>query len=220
MTAQGAKRGRGRQPILSESGIADAALAVVADSSAGALTMQAVAARLGVRHSALSRHGAGRPELLRAVADRLVDRMDWPDPERFAGWREFLRATWSTLDGACARYPGLAEVVFSSVWPPPKRSIDGGLYVARALIERWGFSEPLALGAVDLVLDFTADARARIDRILAISPEWDGFGDALRDDPPELRASFEEHLDVGPRAWTLSKLEVILDGLDVRLRSL
>lgn len=216
MPAEETKRGRGRAPLLSEPIIADAALALIAETSAADLTMQAVASRLGVRHSALYRHVADRRDLLRLVADRHVELMGFPEPEDSAGWREFLTASWALLDDGCARYPGLAELVYASVWPPPQRSIAAGLRLAQALIQRWSFPEPLAMLAVDLVLDFTIDARSRVDRILSMSPEWSGFGDALHEGQ-ELSEAFERHLEGGPREWTLAKLDVILDGLETAL---
>ena len=74
------RRRPGRPNRIDRETIADAAIELIAEAGVDAITFQALAARLGVRHPALYRHVNGRPDLLRAVADRFMETTRWPDP--------------------------------------------------------------------------------------------------------------------------------------------
>lgn len=98
MKAQTRGRPRADQPKLSRDQILDAALALLAESGLGALTMRSLARRLGVDPMAVYHYFADKDELLSAAAERsfasLRPRMpaagDWSDRLRALA-RAYLR---------------------------------------------------------------------------------------------------------------------------------
>lgn len=98
--AAGASRrgaGRPRVPVLSRERITDEALRLVDRKGAGALTIQALAERLGVVPSAIYNHAPSRAVLLAWIQERLVREVD---PSGFGAlpWRAAVeRWAWSYL---------------------------------------------------------------------------------------------------------------------------
>jgi AcrR family transcriptional regulator len=91
-TADSPPRARPRRP-LSRARIVEAAIALVEREGPAALSMRRLGSRLGVEGMALYHHVVSREELLRAIADRLLEPLgefeptdDWRDAcGRFAG---------------------------------------------------------------------------------------------------------------------------------------
>ena len=165
------RRRPGRPNRIDRETIADAAIELIAEAGVDALTFQALAARLGVRHPALYRHVNGRPDLLRAVADRFMETTRWPDP--VGSWQDYLRAVACAIDTECGRYPGMMDLIYNQVWPMPERLILAAIEMAENLVAL-GFPRQLALVAADMVADFAADSRIRRDRIARHAGQ-DGF---------------------------------------------
>lgn len=213
--APGGRRGPGRPAAIDRESIADAALGIAAEHGVEALTLQGVAAALGVKHSALYRHAEGRNDLLRAVADRFMESVDWPSPD--GDWRTYLRAFAEAIDTACSRYPGMVALVSSELWPPPRPLI---LLIFEAIdnLVSLGFPRDLATTAIDLVGDFAADDRSRKDRATRHGGTWDGATGALTEaDDTAMAEVFEQYVAAGPDTWSTAKLDIILDGIEVRL---
>lgn len=210
------RRRPGRPNRIDRETIADAAIELIAEAGVDALTFQALAARLGVRHPALYRHVNGRPDLLRAVADRFMETTRWPDP--VGSWQDYLRAVACAIDTECGRYPGMMDLIYNQVWPMPERLILAAIEMAENLVAL-GFPRQLALVAADMVADFAADSRIRRDRIARHAGQ-DGFTPVTDPDgahDPGLRAAFHDRLSAGPNVWSGDKLEIILAGIEARL---
>ena len=210
------RRRPGRPNRIDRETIADAAIELIAEAGVDALTFQALAARLGVRHPALYRHVSGRPDLLRAVADRFMETTRWPDP--VGSWQDYLRAVACAIDTECGRYPGMMDLIYNQVWPMPERLILAAIEMAENLVAL-GFPRQLALVAADMVADFAADSRIRRDRIARHAGQ-DGFTPVTDPDgahDPGLRAAFHDRLSAGPNVWSGDKLEIILAGIEARL---
>ena len=210
------RRRPGRPNRIDRETIADAAIALIAEAGVDALTFQALAARLGVRHPALYRHVNGRPDLLRAVADRFMETTRWPDP--VGSWQDYLRAVACAIDTECGRYPGMMDLIYNQVWPMPERLILAAIEMAENLVAL-GFPRQLALVAADMVADFAADSRIRRDRIARHAGQ-DGFTRLTDPDgahDPGLRAAFYDRFSAGPNVWSGDKLEIILAGIEAEL---
>ncbi|MEB4613389.1 TetR/AcrR family transcriptional regulator [Leucobacter sp. M11] len=209
-----ARRRPGRPSRIDRQIIADAAIGLIADEGVDALTLQNIAARLGVKHTALYRHVDGRPDLLRAVADRFMESTQWPTPN--GTWQDYLRDVAAAIDASCGRYPGMMDLIYNQVWPMPERLILAALDMTQHLVTL-GFPQDLAFIAADLVADFAADTRIRRDRISTHTEHWTGFTDAVTPAHrvhPELQSAFEQHFAAGPDAWTDRKLDVIIAGIE------
>lgn len=210
------RRWPGRPNRIDRETIADAAIELIAEAGVDALTFQALAARLGVRHPALYRHVNGRPDLLRAVADRFMETTRWPDP--VGSWQDYLRAVACAIDTECGRYPGMMDLIYNQVWPMPERLILAAIEMAENLVAL-GFPRQLALVAADMVADFAADSRIRRDRIARHAGQ-DGFTPVTDPDgahDPGLRAAFYDRFSAGPDVWSADKLEIILAGIEAEL---
>ena len=89
---------RGRPPkgaaLLTRDAIVDAAIAVIDVHGVGAVTMRSVAGRLGVDAKSLYNHVADKEALLDAVAERVLARLELPEPtgECETDLRAFARA--------------------------------------------------------------------------------------------------------------------------------
>ncbi|MGO1174045.1 MAG: TetR/AcrR family transcriptional regulator [Actinomycetaceae bacterium] len=207
---------RGRPRTIDRVAIADAALDLAADGL-DALTLHAVAERLGVRRSALYHHVDGRDGLLRLLADRFAESVRWPEPDD--DWRTYLRAVAAAIDESCARYPGVIEIITHHVWPVPRASVLGAMRATEHLTQL-GLPRPLAVAAADFVASFAADERIRRDRILRLAASGQAFTGSLTGEDAgwaQMREGFDAHFDLGPEAWTSTKLEIILDGIQAQL---
>src|SRR3954470_8344091 len=91
MKAQTRGRPRANEPKLSRDQILDAALALLAEAGLGALTMRALARRLGIDPMALYHYFADKEALLGAAADRSFAALR-PRMPRTGDWRARLRA--------------------------------------------------------------------------------------------------------------------------------
>lgn len=103
------RRRRGRPPKLEREAVLDAAVVLLDDEGAEAVTMRRLAERLGVSPMALYGHVGDRDELLLALVDRLAARLEYPPVP--AEPREAIIALWRTLYDGLAEHPWLAEVL-------------------------------------------------------------------------------------------------------------
>jgi AcrR family transcriptional regulator len=104
--------------------IVDAALAVAADRGLDALSMRAVAQRVGVTPMALYGYFRGKDELLDAVVGRLLEEI--PPAPPGLGWREILQHLAHGLRSVASRYPAVLPVLLTrpAVSPGAIRVVD------------------------------------------------------------------------------------------------
>jgi AcrR family transcriptional regulator len=113
MRPRGTGKARGGAPTLTASDWAEAALQLIAEQGLGALTVSALAARLGVTKGSFYWHFAGRSDLLAAALDR---------------WEQ--RSTTETirgLDAVAGAHARLALMLDASAQPPRSRSLYAAL---------------------------------------------------------------------------------------------
>ena len=115
-----------RQQIL------DAALAIADEKGLEAVTMRAVAARVGVTAMALYPHVASKDDLLDGLTGRLLSELSMPDPA--LGWRERLRHTARSARETAKRHPAVMPLLFSrpAVTPEAVRVVDS---IYQALVD-------------------------------------------------------------------------------------
>jgi AcrR family transcriptional regulator len=83
--------------------ILDATLAIAEEKGLGAVSMRAVARRLGVTPMALYHHVASKQDLLDGLVERLLEELPIPDAD--LPWPERLQTMGSGLRAAARRYP-------------------------------------------------------------------------------------------------------------------
>ncbi|ODU05410.1 MAG: hypothetical protein ABS81_07630 [Pseudonocardia sp. SCN 72-86] len=208
----------GRPPSLTREQVARAALAEGFDT----LSMPSVARRLGVSHSTLYRYVDSRSDLLVAALEIAVAEHEWPSPE--LGWRPLLQAFADALWRMVEARPGMAEAIYTMTSLPPQVMELLGAYGARLRAE--GFVSRDAVVALDFLVDLvfsTAIAMRGLDT-LEETPDGprtrrDLHRDSLRslaDVSPEI----DEDATWSGRGWFHDKLDIMLDGLELRLRRL
>src|SRR5579884_1659010 len=90
-----------RQPGVTRARVVEAALDLVQDAGLDALTMRALADRLGVKAASLYWHVRDRDELLELLAAALLAAV--PPPPAGAGWRAAALAVCAALEDLVAR---------------------------------------------------------------------------------------------------------------------
>ena len=121
-----------RRARLTKERIVDAALALIDDQGMAAVTMRALAGRLGVEAMALYKHVANRDKLFDAVVDRIVNELS--DDERVTrepaeGWRAYLAGIAHGIRRYARAHPHAFPMVATrpteAPWiNPPLRSLD------------------------------------------------------------------------------------------------
>src|SRR5689334_3197919 len=89
-------------PVTREQ-ILDTTLAIAESDGLDAVSMRAVARRLGVTPMALYNHVANKQELLDGLVERLLDELPVPDPR--LPWQDRLRALGAGMRAAARRHP-------------------------------------------------------------------------------------------------------------------
>jgi len=97
-----------RSPALSRAGLVSAALSLVQQEGLDALTMRALADRLGVKAASLYWHVRDRQELLELLADAILAGVRGPRPGQ---WRTLVLGTASALAAAVASQRDAARIL-------------------------------------------------------------------------------------------------------------
>ena len=123
---------RGPDPALDLQAIADAAVALADSGGLDAVSMRAVAARLGTSASALYRYIDTRADLLDLMADRVVAELR-PYPPVEAHWLESMVALAAAQRSLHRRHPWLVALGYrsSSIGPESLAYFDACLGVLR-----------------------------------------------------------------------------------------
>jgi AcrR family transcriptional regulator len=107
------KRGRpGPRRTLSERAILDAALALLAERGADAVTIRGIAARVGVAPNAVYTYFPDKAAVVRGLAEHLLGRVDhdrFTDPSQ--PWRERVRALALELRAELLAHPGSVHLM-------------------------------------------------------------------------------------------------------------
>ena len=116
LAAPPTKRSRGgTQPVaLSRDDVVAAALAEVAEHGLDALSVSAVAARLGVTVPAVYHYVTGKNDLVNRVCERVAHSVELPVDETAdtrLSWDDRIVAIVMAMDATFARYPGVAARV-------------------------------------------------------------------------------------------------------------
>src|SRR5580692_8431174 len=100
---------RGQQVAGRRDQILDAALAMADEQGLDAVTMRAVAARIGVTAMALYPHVSSKDDLLDGLVDHLLAELSRPDPAQ--PWPDRLRALGRSAREVAHRHPAVAPLL-------------------------------------------------------------------------------------------------------------
>jgi AcrR family transcriptional regulator len=138
----------GRPPLIDRDAVLAAGLAIADERGIHAVTMQAVADRLGVTPMALYRHVTNKADLLDGLVERLLT--EFPEPSADLPWDSRLDSVAQALRQSARRHPGVFPLLLQRpATTPAARLVRDGIY--RGL-------EEAGIGA---------DQVARIERIVS-----------------------------------------------------
>ena len=137
----------GRRAQISRDAVVQAAMAVADAEGLEALTMQAVAARLGVTPMALYRHVQDKADLLDQLVEALLT--EFPLPPTDLPWDERLRALGRSIRAVARRHPAVFPLLLQrpATTPESRRVRDA----VCAGLEEAGFEPEAAKRAERLI---------------------------------------------------------------------
>lgn len=211
--------GAGRPARISRDDVAEAVLAIGLDK----VTLAGVGKYLGVDHSSLYRHVAGRDDLLLAAADRAIATLDWECETD--DWRVYLETAAMAVWELYVRYPGLADAIRSMEVTPPA----GVMAFSKACrrMEDFGFASEDAVLIMDSIMDMTSDSSSGWQRMAKPAEGGGTVGENIRhswEQQMALDPATAAHVTLmstiiagAPEVWWRRKLALILDGATVML---
>lgn len=207
-------RSRGR-PALGGERIVSAALELVDDEGADALSMRALAQRLNSGTATLYRHFANRAQLVAQVVDRVFGEVV-DDTERSGGtWQESCAAAARDMFATLGRHPGVAQLLLEQV-PTGNNAMMLREKSLRAFQDN-GFAPDVAVRAYATLSRYVLGFGIQLARrSVAELPEDELFRDIdLADFPATMAAA--EHMPVSLQDEFEFGLGLLIDGLG-RLR--
>jgi AcrR family transcriptional regulator len=200
---------RPHAPLLSRGKIVDAALGLLDEEGLAALSTRRLAGRLGVSGPSLYNHFATMDDLVEAVADLVISKVDLSAlDEPTLPWHEALRLWARSYRGALAAHPNLIQVAVHGPGRRPAALRMADAVYAAIVRAGWPPREATEIGA--LMRFFVAGA--------ALGTFAGGFStdpELYGDDYPHLRRA---HLlaarsrDIDDAAFELG-LDSLLAGL-------
>lgn|SRR5574340_477618 len=214
---QGSKN-TGARPPLNRDRVLAAAVEIADEQGVGAVTMRAVAARLGVEAMSLYNHVANKDEILDGMVDVVVEQIDLPAD--VGDWREAMRRRAISAHEVFGRHPWLPVLLDSreSSGPSGLRYFDWVL----GTLFRAGFTMDDAMRAFSLLdayiygfgiqqFNYSAESdvspEERAEMILAYIPP-EQYPHLHRMASHAMQAGYDAEADFD------SGLEIILDGLE------
>lgn len=206
-------RRTGRPPLTDRATL----LAAARELGFSDLTVGAVTARVGVKYSTFYRHFPSLEALVAALVDDVVTDGVFPATDE-GRWQEQMLAFAAATFDVMAEHPGLAPAMVR-LPESPEALLSAFRRLTDRLLES-GFT------AEDAVLGASTAFQMGMQPWLAASPL--GIGDARRRDQvlesaepfdAQVRSVFRDRIDDPPRSWTLSRVELVIAGLETRLAS-
>ena len=214
-------RRRPRAGGLSAERIIDAALGLLRQDGLSALTVRAVADRLGTSSASLYRHITGRDELIALIVDHVLGDIRLATTGR--GWRADIEALMYELRRVILEQPlPVSAVRTRSVYGPNMlRLVDAAL----GLFLQAGLEDDEAARTTITMIEFVAGSatiqRSTLGRTTKGAVGSDGFEPLLRTLPadhlPALRAAGAAFLETSVEDVFAHGVAIFLDGVTSQL---
>jgi AcrR family transcriptional regulator len=225
---------RGRRPTLTVDAIVTAAVEMADEAGLGALSMRALAGRLGVGTMSLYTHVPGKAELVDVMLDTVLGETARPD-ELPDGWRERLELVARENAALYHRHPWMLEII--AFRPPMGPGVIAKYDFELRALEGIGLSDVEMDSVLTLVLGYVqASARQALEATLVeqrtglTDDEWWAAQAPLLEQvleperfPTASRvgtAASKEYQGLWDPGHTFEfGLERVLDGIDVLVES-
>jgi TetR/AcrR family transcriptional regulator, tetracycline repressor protein len=145
------RRRASARPSLSREHVINQAVLLLDRDGPSRFSLRRLADHLGVTPMALYNHVSSKEELLQAIADSVVSKVEYG---RVRGdWQHTIAACFRTLRKTCLAHPGAVSVVESAEALPA--AVFRPMEITLTALERAGFREEDALRAYSLLITFT-----------------------------------------------------------------
>lgn len=187
-------RPRESAPLTRERLVEVAAQIVAADGIEG-LSMRRLADECGVSSMAPYRHVTSKEDLLRALANRYLDEVEYPAPASLP-WDDYLREIFRSVRQVLLSHPELVEIA-------ARHRVNGlagyrGAELALGALREAGASRADAVSAFTALCSFTTgfvqQEIPREGRTAQLAERLAAIADLPADHFPNIRASTEEFL--------------------------
>lgn len=193
-----ARRSRGPAPAYDRDQIADAAIEIADADGLDAVTMRAVAARLGTGAMSLYRYVENKDALFELMSDRMLGRQDWPPLT--GDWRQDLRDVARGQRRALLEHPWLLRVW--SGGPTLGPNMLAGFERAMSIVDGLGLDIDEMLETVTLVHTWVnGHVRTELDARAY-------FGDATQEEVKRAMGPYVESIVDSGRYPYLSRMIV------------
>jgi TetR/AcrR family tetracycline transcriptional repressor len=108
---------------LSSASIVAAALEIAGELGLEAVSMRRVATRLGVAAMSLYRHVPSKDVLLELMADHVLSRLPYPDPD--GDWREEIHGFFTAFHDLLLENPAIARIMVDMALAGPELTLRG-----------------------------------------------------------------------------------------------
>jgi AcrR family transcriptional regulator len=202
--------------LVTRTQIVDAAEAIVRSEGFEHLSIRQVSARLSVTPAALYWHVSGKDEIVAELVDRILARIEPPDPAH-GTWLQRLVHYYSSVRVLLLQYPGISAAMMTH--EPTEATLISCLYPFELLVEG-GFDEDTAVSLFRAVSTMTTGHLTMIDasRHQTSADTFTNGGPRLRSlfaDRPEYAAFGRAMVgfgDVRSREQYLAGLELLVAG--------
>ncbi len=214
----------GRRRALTRERVVAEALSVIAADGAGALSMRALAGRLGVVPGALYRHVRSKEQLCDLAVDGVLAEVD-SRVRRAAGWPEQVRVLTGRLRAVLEKHPGIAALLKTRDPLGPHSLMLADAFLAA--LQQAGLPDKDTAQAFALVYDYTLGFaltdRTTVNEQRVMDPatrrQLREFFRSLPADRFPALAVLGEHVWAGHRDQRFTAgLETLLTGLQAASR--
>jgi AcrR family transcriptional regulator len=171
---------RGPRPRRSVDEVVEAAIAFADEAGLDALTIRALAARIGLSPMAVYTYVSGKPELLDLMVDALYLRMDRPAWAAGQGWRERLADVAAANRALLHAHPWAARV--STARPPLGPGLMAKYEHELAALEPAGLDDVERDAALTFLLGFVQASAAAAQDVAGAGDDqawWEAAGPLL-----------------------------------------
>ncbi len=207
-----------KETSLSRDAIVDAAIDLAEAEGIGAVTMRALAERLGASPMGLYRHVATKQELLGAVADRHLSEMQLPAVDELS-WQDAIERVCIALHDAFLAHPDVLEIL--AVQHIDTITMFRATDAVLAALRRAGLSDREAVQSLDVLTCYATgfnQRRAELRRRATAKDErLRRLQDLPADELPTVRELAGELVSLDFEHDFEDGLRLILDGIEARV---
>ncbi len=193
--------------------IVDVAVELLESDGLGAVTIRAVAERLGVGAMTLYTYVGTKEGLLASVASRYLGSLELPAPE--LAWRERVAATIGAVHELFINIPELASIAASQ--PLDNLGAFRGAEVLLAALSEAGLDDQQAIDAFDALASYVVGATLReVSRLQNYVPPAERMRELRRlpvDEFPHLNSMAEPFTARTAASGFDRGLELLIDGI-------